>query len=94
MDQISEHRRRPDQLGVDAVCHRVRRLPLPMASIGSRGTLSAVEPDVARMKEVLEEGKDPVTAEPLYMLLALPGPPDAHEQAGSWRSSGGMKRSC
>src|SRR5262249_3039039 len=31
--------------------------------------------------QILEEGKDPVTAEPLYVLLALAGHPDAHEQA-------------
>jgi hypothetical protein len=33
------------------------------------------------MREVLEAGKDPVTAEPLYVLLSLAGHPDAHEQA-------------
>ena len=33
------------------------------------------------MREVLEGGKDPVTAEPLYVLLALHGHPDAHEAA-------------
>ncbi len=46
-----------------------------------RGTLDAIEPDVARMKEVLDQGKDPVTAEPLYVLLAMVGHPDAHEEA-------------
>src|SRR5262249_51895663 len=40
-----------------------------------------IEPDVARMKALLDEGKDPVTAEPLYVLLALAGHPDAHEEA-------------
>src|SRR5213078_3009646 len=44
-------------------------------------TLDAVEPDVARMREVLEAGKDPITAEPLYVLLAMHGHPEAHEKA-------------
>jgi adenylosuccinate lyase len=43
--------------------------------------LEAIEPDVARMKAVLDGGKDPVAAEPLYVLLSLLGHPDAHEQA-------------
>src|SRR5205085_152473 len=43
------------------------------------GSLDAVEADVARMREVLEAGKDPVTAEPLYVRLAMHGHPDAHE---------------
>jgi adenylosuccinate lyase len=46
-----------------------------------RGTLEGIEPDAARMGEILEAGKDPVTAEPLYVLLSLVGHPDAHEQA-------------
>jgi adenylosuccinate lyase len=44
-------------------------------------TLAAVEPDVARMREVLEGGKDPIAAEPLYVLLAMHGHPEAHEKA-------------
>ena len=44
-------------------------------------TLDAVEPDAARMREVLDAGKDPVTAEPLYVLLAMHGHPEAHEKA-------------
>src|SRR5205823_3753454 len=40
-----------------------------------------IEADVKRMAEVLEGGKDPVAAEPLYVLLSLAGHPDAHEQA-------------
>src|SRR5207244_11512008 len=46
-----------------------------------RGTLEGIEPDVARMAANLEAGKDPVTAEPLYVLLSLVGHPDAHEAA-------------
>jgi adenylosuccinate lyase len=33
------------------------------------------------MREVLEGGKDPITAEPLYVLLAMHGHPEAHEKA-------------
>ena len=33
------------------------------------------------MHAILEEGKDPVVAEPLYVLLSLAGHPDAHEEA-------------
>src|SRR5262249_47417905 len=46
-----------------------------------RQTLSAVEPDMARMRELLEGGKDPITAEPLYVLLAMHGHPEGHEKA-------------
>jgi adenylosuccinate lyase len=80
MDQISEHQRDLTNSAsmrfvtefVAAFAYGVHRL---------RGTLEAIEPDVARMKEVLELGKDPVTAEPLYVLLAMVGHPDAHEEA-------------
>jgi hypothetical protein len=44
------------------------------------GTLDGIEPDKARMEEVLELGKDPVTAEPLYVLLPMAEHPDAHEE--------------
>jgi adenylosuccinate lyase len=80
MDQISEHQRDLTNSAsmrfvteyVAAFAYGLRRLS---------GTLDAVEPDAARMREVLEAGKDPVTAEPLYVLLAMHGHPDAHEQA-------------
>jgi adenylosuccinate lyase len=80
MDQISEHQRDLTNSAsmrfvtefVAAFAYGMRRLSL---------TLDGVEPDVARMRTVLEEGKDPITAEPLYVLLALHGHPDAHEQA-------------
>lgn len=80
LDQISEHQRDLTNSAsmrfvtefVAAFAYGVHRLS---------GTLDAIEPDVQRMHEVLEEGKDPVTAEPLYVLLALAGHPDAHEQA-------------
>jgi adenylosuccinate lyase len=80
MDQISEHQRDLTNSAsmrfvtefVAAFAYGVYRLS---------GALDAIEPDVARMREVLEAGKDPVTAEPLYVLLAMAGHPDAHEEA-------------
>jgi adenylosuccinate lyase len=80
MDQISEHQRDLTNSAsmrfvtefVAAFCYGVGRL---------RGTLEAIEPDAARMKAILDSGKDPVAAEPLYVLLSLLGHPDAHEQA-------------
>src|SRR5207253_9494725 len=80
MDQISEHQRdltnsaslRFVMEHVAAFAYAIHRLSM---------TLDAVEPDVARMREVLEAGKDPITAEPLYVLLAMHGHPEAHEKA-------------
>jgi adenylosuccinate lyase len=80
MDQVSEHQRDLTNSAsmrfvtefVGAFCYGVYRL---------RGTLEAIEPDVVQMKAILQGGKDPVAAEPLYVLLSLLGHPDAHEQA-------------
>jgi adenylosuccinate lyase len=80
MDQISEHQRDLTNSAsmrfvtefVAAFAYGVHRL---------RGTLQGIEPDAARMRAILEAGKDPVAAEPLYVLLSLGGHPDAHEQA-------------
>jgi adenylosuccinate lyase len=80
LDQISEHQRDLTNSAsmrfvmeyVAAFAYGVHRLA---------GSLEAIEPDVQRMKELLDEGKDPVTAEPLYVLLAMTGHPDAHEEA-------------
>jgi adenylosuccinate lyase len=80
MDQISEHQRdltnsasmRFVMEHVAAFAYAIHRLSM---------TLDAVEPDAARMREVLEGGKDPITAEPLYVLLAMHGHPDAHEKS-------------
>lgn len=80
MDQISEHQRDLTNSAstrfvtefVAAFAYGIHRL---------RGSLDGVEPDVARMRQILEEGKDPVTAEPLYVLLSLAGHPDAHEKS-------------
>jgi adenylosuccinate lyase len=80
MDQISEHQRdltnsasmRFVMEHVAAFAYAIHRLSM---------TLDAIEPDVARMREVLDGGKDPITAEPLYVLLAMHGHPEAHEKA-------------
>jgi adenylosuccinate lyase len=80
MDQVSEHQRDLTNSAsmryvtefVAAFAYGVYRL---------RGTLEGIEPDAARMRATLEAGKDPVTAEPLYVLLSLAGHPDAHEAA-------------
>jgi adenylosuccinate lyase len=80
LDQVSEHQRDLTNSAsgrfvtelVTAFAYGVYRL---------RGALASVAPDAARMREVLEAGKGPVAAEPLYVLLSLAGHPDAHEQA-------------
>ncbi len=80
MDQISEHQRDLTNSAsmrfvtefVTAFAYGIHR---------TRGALDSVEPDAARMREVLEGGKDLVTAEPLYVLLSLAGHADAHEEA-------------
>jgi adenylosuccinate lyase len=80
MDQLSEHQRDLTNSAsgrfvtefVTAFAYGVYRLS---------GSLESVEPDAVRMREILEEGKDPVVAEPLYVLLSLAGHPDAHEAA-------------
>jgi adenylosuccinate lyase len=80
MDQISEHQR---DLTNSASSRFVTEFVTAFAYGVHRtsSALDSVEPDVARMREILEEGKDPVTAEPLYVLLSLAGHGDAHEQA-------------
>jgi adenylosuccinate lyase len=80
MDQISEHQRDLTNSAsgrfvtetVAAFVGSVRRLSL---------AVDGVRPNVERMMEVLQGGKDPVVAEPLYVLLSLGGHPDAHEKA-------------
>jgi adenylosuccinate lyase len=80
MDQISEHQRdltnsasmRFVMEHVAAFAYGIHRLSM---------TLAAIEPDSGRMRDVLEGGKDPITAEPLYVRLAMHGHPDAHEKA-------------
>jgi adenylosuccinate lyase len=80
MDQISEHQRDlTNSASSRFVTEFVTAFAYGVHRLG--GSLDGVEADAARMREVLEGGKDPVTAEPLYVLLSLAGHPDAHEQA-------------
>jgi adenylosuccinate lyase len=80
MDQISEHQRDlTNSASMRFVTEFVAAFAYGVHRLG--GSLDGIEPDPARMKEVLEHGKDPVTAEPLYVLLAMAGHPDAHEEA-------------
>src|SRR5262249_7887322 len=79
-DQISEHQRDLTNSAsgrfvtefVTAFAYTVRRLS---------GAIDSIKPDAARMAEILEDGKDAVVAEPLYVLLSLTGHPNAHEKA-------------
>jgi adenylosuccinate lyase len=80
LDQISEHQRDlTNSASMRFVTEFVTAFAYGVHRLG--GTLAGVEPDVARMREILEAGKDPLTAEPLYVLLSLAGHPDAHEVA-------------
>ncbi|GIW79968.1 MAG: adenylosuccinate lyase [Gemmatales bacterium] len=80
MDQISEHQRDLTNSAssrfvtefVTGFCYTVYR---------ASSAVDGVEPDRERMRAILNEGKDPIVAEPLYILLALAGHPDAHEKA-------------
>jgi adenylosuccinate lyase len=80
LDQISEHQR---DLTNSASSRFVTELATAFAYAVRRTTLAldSVRPDVQRMAQILESGKDPVAAEPLYVLLSLAGHPDAHEKA-------------
>jgi adenylosuccinate lyase len=80
LDQISEHQRDLTNSAsgrfvtefVTAFAYAVERLSK---------ALDSVQPNATRMREVLDAGKDPILAEPLYILLSLGGHPDAHEKA-------------
>jgi adenylosuccinate lyase len=80
MDQVSEHQRDLTNSAsgrfvtefVTAFAYAVRR---------TSQALDGVRVNKERMAEILESGKDPVAAEPLYVLLSLKGHPDAHEKA-------------
>jgi adenylosuccinate lyase len=80
LDQISEHQR---DLTNSASGRFVTELVAAFACSVQRlrQALEAVVPDTERMRQIVEEGKGRVAAEPLYILLALAGHPDAHEQA-------------
>jgi adenylosuccinate lyase len=80
MDQVSEHQRDLTNSAsgrfvtefVTAFAYTVRRL---------KQALDRIAANEERMAEILESSKDPVVAEPLYILLSLTGHPDAHEKA-------------
>ncbi len=80
LDQISEHQR---DLTNSASMRFVTEFVTAFAYgvYRTSSALASVEPDVQRMRAILEEGKDPVAAEPLYVLLSLAGHGNAHEQA-------------
>jgi adenylosuccinate lyase len=80
MDQISEHQR---DLTNSASGRFVTELVAAFAYTVRRTgqAVAAIRPNKERMAEILESGKDPVAAEPLYVLLSLAGHPDAHEKA-------------
>src|SRR6516164_9122876 len=80
MDQISEHQRDlTNSASMRFVMEHVAAFAYAIHRLSK--ILDSVEPDAARMRAVLESGKDPITAEPLYVLLAMHGHPDAHEKA-------------
>jgi adenylosuccinate lyase len=80
LDQISEHQRDlTNSASMRFVTEFVTAFAYGVYRLG--GTLDGVEADAALMADVLEAGKDPVVAEPLYVLLSLAGHPDAHEAA-------------
>jgi adenylosuccinate lyase len=80
MDQISEHQR---DLTNSASGRFVTEMVAAFAYTVRRTSqaVGAIRPNKERMAEILESGKDPVAAEPLYVLLSLAGHPDAHEKA-------------
>jgi adenylosuccinate lyase len=80
MDQISEHQRDlTNSASMRYVMEHVAAFAYAIYRLSQ--TLAAVEPDASRMREILDGGKDPITAEPLYVLLAMHGHPEAHEKA-------------
>ena len=80
MDQISEHQRDlTNSASMRFVMEHVAAFVYAIHRLSQ--TLEAVEPDAVRMRELLDGGKDPITAEPLYVLLAMHGHPEAHEKA-------------
>jgi adenylosuccinate lyase len=80
MDQISEHQR---DLTNSASGRFITELVAAFAYAVFRlsSAIDGIKPDPERMKQILEDGKDPAVAEPLYLLLSLAGHSDAHEKA-------------
>ena len=79
MDQISEHQR---DLTNSASARTYGESIVYAVGIARRltGAIKNLSVDRTRMAENLEKGKDAIIAEPLYILLASLGHPDAHER--------------
>lgn len=78
MDQISEHQR---DLTNSASGRFVPELLTGFcyATMRMSNALAKIQPNTVRMKENLDSSKHHVVAEPLYIILALNGYPDAYD---------------
>lgn len=78
MDQISEHQR---DLTNSASARFLPELftGFCYAVLRMREALERVRPNPARMKELLDEARPQFVAEPLYIMLALQGLPEAYD---------------
>jgi adenylosuccinate lyase len=78
MDQISEHQR---DLTNSASARFVPELftGFCYASMRLRDAMTKIQPNSRRMEENLDSSKHQVVAEPLYIILALHGYPDAYD---------------
>ncbi len=79
MDQISEHQR---DLTNSASARTYSESIMYAANIAKRlaGAIENLTVDRVRLKENLAMGKNTIFAEPLYIILATLGHPDAHER--------------
>ncbi|MEM0360219.1 MAG: lyase family protein [Candidatus Diapherotrites archaeon] len=80
MDQISEHQRDLTN-SASARFYQETFVALAIASEKMEQTISTLQVNRKKMKENLEIAKSSLTAEPLYVLLAKHGHPNAHEAA-------------
>ena len=78
MDQLSEHQR---DLTNSASSRFIPELLTGFcyATMRTNDALSKIEPNARRMDENLDASKRHVVAEPLYIILALHGYPDAYD---------------
>ena len=72
---------RPDQLGVDALRHRVRDRVRLRGAADRPAVLDAVKPNRERMAEILESGRTPWRPSRCTYCCPWPGTPTAHEKA-------------
>ncbi|MCX6802936.1 MAG: lyase family protein [Candidatus Diapherotrites archaeon] len=80
MDQISEHQRDLTN-SASARFYQETFVALAVAAEKMEGAVSSLKVDRAKMRENFEKAKGSLTAEPLYVLLAKHGHPNAHETA-------------